>query len=171
MSEHVHIGINHFCKQLYSMTDNPKQIIYWLLAVESEETLIVDSVAAHETSGQIPKGYSQQKDSFKMDVFMMMAESLNFSPCEFGSSFVGSLDNGFLILQNCILYFLSRYYKCYDIFIENFRASFLYITEFKAVHIFVPFQLCKFCTESFWHKKFIFFFQLSSVHALIKLVV
>jgi len=42
------------------MTDNPKQIMYWLFAVGNEEALIVDSVTMHKTSGQILKGYAQQ---------------------------------------------------------------------------------------------------------------
>lgn len=49
-----------------------------------------------------------------MDVFVVTTESdLNFSPCKFGSNFVGSLDDGVLVLQNYVLYdFLLHCYKC-----------------------------------------------------------
>lgn len=44
---------------LVSLTTQSR-LFYRVLAVENEEALIVDSVAGHETSGQIPRGYTQQ---------------------------------------------------------------------------------------------------------------
>lgn len=87
---------------------------------------------------------------------------LNFSPCKFGSNFVGSLDNGVLLLQNYILYNF-----CYIVttsvmtfsLIENFRASFLYITKNLNLYIFLYLSVCyvNFAQKVFDIKSLFFF--------------
>lgn len=115
MSGHVCIEINHLCYKLFSRIDNPKQMIYRSLAVESVKALIVDSVAVHKIQDRSLQDMSNIVLYFHDNNRII---NLNFLSSEFGSNFVGRLDNGVLVLQNWYFFFGYSFYRCYDIFIE-----------------------------------------------------
>lgn len=127
----------------------------------------MDSVVVHKTSGQFPKGRAQQRNSFKMDVFMTR-ESLNFSPLSLDRIL---LDHWIIQLLYCrityyIIFLLHVTTSVNDIFIENFRASFLYITKNLNLYIFLYLSVCyvNFAQKVFDIKSLFFFNLVLCMH-------